>query len=54
MRKASIDGALKYSEDQYAETEFIMAMKSLWLMPYALDNGTIEVTKYTLDFDTEW
>ena len=60
MRKASIDGALKYSEDQCDETEFIMAMKSLlylechWLMPYALHNGNIEVTKYTLDFDTKW
>ena len=46
----------QYSEDQYTETEFMMAMKSLlyleclWLMPYALDNGKIEGTKYTLDF----
>ena len=36
-----------------------MAMKSLylechWLMPYALDFGKGEVTKYTLDFDTKW
>jgi len=39
--------------------QFIMAMKSLylechWLMPYALDFGKGEVTKYTLDFDTKW
>ena len=25
-----------------------------WLMPYALDIGKVEITKYTLDFDTKW
>ena len=23
-------------------------------MPYAIDIGKVEVTKYTLDFDTKW
>ena len=23
-------------------------------MPYVLDNGKMEVAKYTLDFDTKW